>query len=203
MKKLFYLLFFTISLISCEKDSLEYQNEFDKSYNTWLQFSKANNNTYSYTYTTSSWTGLSTMTTIYVEKNQVIKREFKIHSLSHDLIIPDGGWTKDIVIKGLKEKGYTEDEIKSSYGETIIDRLQWIETKENLGTHGNKNELMTLEQVYHKAKNDWVLKRDKATVYFEAKNNGLISMAGYVPANCADDCFVGIHIEKIQRSSSN
>jgi len=34
-------------------------------------------------------------------------------------------------------------------------------------------------------------KKKRPKVYFEAKNDGLISSEGYVPDNCQDDCFVG------------
>ena len=103
-----------------------------------------------------------------------------------------------MAIEALKEIGYTENEISSSFGNEIIDKLQWVENKEDLGNNGNAEQLMTLEQIYDKAKNDWITKRPNSQIYFEAKNNGLISTAGYVPDGCMDDCFVGIKIISIQ-----
>jgi len=40
-------------------------------------------------------------------------------------------------------------------------------------------------------------KRKDASVYFEAKNNGMISSCGYVQDGCMDDCFNGINIASI------
>ncbi|MCS4165128.1 MULTISPECIES: hypothetical protein [Sphingobacterium] len=74
---------------------------------------------------------------------------------------------------------------------------KWTENKTELNTHDEGYEASTLDQVYERAKKDWLIKRRDSKIYFEAKNNGLISSAGYVPDNCQDDCFVGINISKI------
>ncbi len=196
MHRLIHFLFLTLILVGCSKDELEYQNEFDKSYKTWLQY-KQNNKSYSYTSQTTSWIGITTHTTITVENNQVTKREFK-HARIGSKAIPENGWTKQLAIEALKEIGYTESEIPSIFGSEIIDKLQWVENKADLGKNGYAEQLMTLEQIYEKAKNDWITKRPKSQIYFEAKNNGLISTAGYVLDGCMDDCFVGIKIINIQ-----
>ena len=196
MNKVLYFLFFALIILGCSKDELEYQNDFDKSYKTWLQFDK-NNKSYSYTYQISSWVGITSHTTITVENNQITKRAFQYFRIASKTI-PESGWTKQLAIEALKEIGYTEDEIQSSFGNEVVDKLQWIENKENLGNHANPQQLMTLEQIYTKAKNEWIVKRSNATIYFETKNNGMISIAGYVPEKCIDDCFNGIEIVEIK-----
>ena len=47
--------------------------------------------------------------------------------------------------------------------------------------------------------NDFIgsVERNNVTTYLETKNNGMISTCGYVENNCADDCFIGIHINNI------
>jgi len=75
---------------------------------------------------------------------------------------------------------------------------QYHEDKASLGTHDNAVLLLTLDDVYTKAKNVWLKADPKSnSIYFETKNNGLISNCGYVPNNCADDCFTGITITSI------
>lgn len=76
---------------------------------------------------------------------------------------------------------------------------EWVEDESNLNTHAEGATSVTLDEIYHKAKTDWLLKRKDATTSFEAKNNGLISSAGYVPNGCADDCFRGISIVFIEK----
>lgn len=82
---------------------------------------------------------------------------------------------------------------------TITVMEEWAEDESSLNTHTNGATPMTLDEVYQKAKTDWLLKRKDATTSFEAKNNGLISSAGYVPNGCMDDCFIGIYIGFIER----
>jgi hypothetical protein len=75
----------------------------------------------------------------------------------------------------------------------------WAETQTTLGSHTGGGEAFTLDQIYDKAKNEW-LKADTKTnkIYFETDANGLISSCGYVPNGCQDDCFNGITISSIQ-----
>ena len=68
-----------------------------------------------------------------------------------------------------------------------------------MNTHVNGGTSLTLDEIYEKARTEWLLKRKDATSYFEAKNDGMISSCGYVNNNCADDCFVGITINLIER----
>jgi hypothetical protein len=57
----------------------------------------------------------------------------------------------------------------------------------------------TLDDVYTDAKNNWLKKRDNVKTYFEAKNDGRLSLAGYVKDGCQDDCFIGITIGFISK----
>ncbi|MBN9299821.1 MAG: hypothetical protein J0I41_22655 [Filimonas sp.] len=77
---------------------------------------------------------------------------------------------------------------------------EWTEDESHLDTHPQSGALpiWTLDDIYEKAKIDWLQKRDDATTYFETKNNGMISNCGYVPNSCADDCFRGITITLIE-----
>ncbi|MEJ5962762.1 hypothetical protein [Pedobacter immunditicola] len=74
---------------------------------------------------------------------------------------------------------------------------EWTENENEINTH-NVPEALTLDQVYEKAKTDWLLKRKDADTYFEAKNNGIISSCGYVEKGCMDDCFIGIHVAYVE-----
>jgi hypothetical protein len=55
-----------------------------------------------------------------------------------------------------------------------------------------------LDEIYSIARNEWLKKRSGVTVYFEAKNSGMISTAGSIPDGCVDDCFSGISIRSIK-----
>jgi len=81
----------------------------------------------------------------------------------------------------------------------LVIREQWEEDESTLNTHVNGGTSLTLDEIYEKARTEWLLKRKDATSYFEAKNDGIISSCGYVNNNCADDCFVGITINLIEK----
>jgi hypothetical protein len=77
--------------------------------------------------------------------------------------------------------------------------LNWTEDKSNISTHTQGQEAFRLDQIYAKAKNEWLKVDSKANdIYFETDANGLIASCGYVPKGCQDDCFNGITISSIQ-----
>jgi hypothetical protein len=82
---------------------------------------------------------------------------------------------------------------------TLAVRESWDEDESTLRTHEHGAAALTLDEIYEKAKTEWLLKREDATAYFETKNAGMISSCGYVPDNCADDCFRGIYISSIEK----
>lgn len=150
-------------------ENIAYPNEFVKSQQAWLAFKSSTENSYKYVITDASWSGLRWETTITVEKGAITKRSFQYTST-----------------KGLPENISAEER-------------EWTEEENEIGAHENGAEPLTLDEVYAKARAEWLLKRENTEFFFETKNNGLISTCGYVLKNCADDCFRGINIKKIER----
>jgi len=164
----FFMLLFAIAMASCKKSTIANNGDYNRSYQAWQDFKKSSGNSYRYTVITSSWTGNSTTTLITVRSGKVVERS--------------------VVARGYAGPGATTI--------TVVD--QFTENEAQLGSHQRGAALRTLDDIYKTAKEDWLLKRDKVTVYFEAKNNGMISSCGYVPDGCADDCFTGIDITIIE-----
>ncbi|BBE17210.1 hypothetical protein AQPE_1359 [Aquipluma nitroreducens] len=79
----------------------------------------------------------------------------------------------------------------------LADR-EWTENGSELNSHTTGAALLTLDQIYEKARIDWLVKRKNTITYFEAQNNGLLSSCGYVEDGCQDDCFVGVRISSIK-----
>lgn len=154
---------------SCESDDKDNQNELEKSYIALSDFKKETNNSYKYTTTFQSWAGFGWETTIVVSNGSIIQRHFK----------------------------YTNTEkLENNIPE---EELEWTENGNDIGSHTNSgSDPLTLDEIYAKAKQDWLQKRDNAKTHFETKNNGLISTCGYVEDGCQDDCFRGIHIKSIE-----
>jgi hypothetical protein len=163
------LLLMIILFISCKKSDIEYENEFDKSYKTWVNFKTSSGNSYRYTVATGSWVGTASETIITVKNGIVVQRSY--------------------VYKAPKAQNSSE---------TIIIE-QWEEDLNSLNTHANGALSLTLDEIYQMAKTKWLLKRDNAKTSLETRNSGMISAAGYVEDNCADDCFIGISIVSIEK----
>jgi hypothetical protein len=174
MKAIYLLISFLglISFSACKKTAFE--NDYDKSYAKWLSFKKSSNNSYIYTTVSSS-------------------------------VFPEGG-SKETKITVMNGSITARDYIASHYERsansptaTKVVTSQWNEDKASLNSHKNEGaQLLTLDEIYHKAKNEW-LKADKKAndIYFETKNNGIISSCGYIPKGCQDDCFSGINISLV------
>ncbi|MFT4095190.1 MAG: hypothetical protein QM640_16280 [Niabella sp.] len=83
-------------------------------------------------------------------------------------------------------------------GETKVYE-DWTEDETTLYSHDGWNVSLTLDEIYAKAKNEWLqVDEDENWIYFETENDGMISSCGYTPKNCADDCFMGINIVEIK-----
>nr|WP_294950558.1 hypothetical protein [uncultured Mucilaginibacter sp.] len=141
---------------------------YDDSYSAWLSFKKSSGNSYSYVTYYGSWTGSYAESKITVQKGKVVARNF-------------------LFMRPAAVQGGT-DTLKN-----------WSESGSTLNSHTDGFEGLTLDEVYLKARNEW-LKVDKAKndIFFQANNNGLISLAGYVPKGCQDDCLIGIHVKDVK-----
>ena len=170
---IFSLVISIIVFSACKKSDFEHNSDFDKSYSAWLDFKINSGNSYQYTVLQTSWSGMSWQTIITIEKGKIFRRHFK-------LIVPVD-WVPEI----------------PSY------QKEWIEEGNEIGSRKDSGaaDAITLEEVYARAKNDWLKKRDKVTTYFEAKNNGLLSSCGFIEDGCADDCFKGINIIEIKKKN--
>jgi len=172
MKAINYLsaLLLTAALfIACKKEKIEYKNDFEKSHRAWLNFKAQSGNSYIYQVSTSSWTNFQTFTTITVSNGRVTDRTYVSRSTNPP----------------------------PSAAVTIHE--EWEEELNTLNTHQHGAATLTLDEIYDRAKADWLKKRSDADFYFEAKNNGMISTCGFVPDGCQDDCFTGITIDFIRK----
>tara|TARA_R110000851_G_scaffold279768_1_gene433063 strand:- start:472 stop:612 length:141 start_codon:yes stop_codon:yes gene_type:complete len=43
-----------------------------------------------------------------------------------------------------------------------------------------------------------VVDKEKNTLYFETEINGIMTLCGFVPNGCADDCYQGISIDSFE-----
>jgi hypothetical protein len=144
------------------------ESEFEKSLSVWQEFKKSVNNNYSYTVKTESWAGFGDSTIISVQNGVVTERTYASYSIDSQT--------------GNKKP-----------------TANWKEIKAELNTHDSGAQTMTLDEIYEKASSVWLkINKDNHIIYFETKNQGLISLCGYTDKNCKDDCFVGVNITSIK-----
>lgn len=196
MKKIPY---FLLLILAFACDSFEHKSEYDKSFHKWQSFKATHHNSYRYIVTGSTWTGMSWETELIVEKGEITERKFR-YTHFQDVKRPAGGWDAQSAEQALQVLGMTPEEFRERSGMDFLEHCQWEEKGVELGTHTSSGAaaLITLDAVYQKARNEWLPERKNVTTYFEAKNDGLLSSAGYVEDNCADDCFRGINIRLIE-----
>jgi len=138
------------------------------------------------------------LTTLTVRGGKVVQRDFR-YEVFNDVRMPEDGWASasfDDLLTGL---GFTAEDFLEQEGRPFHEALQWTEMENELGLHEKTpaSRVQTLDEVYETARTVWLKKRDDAEIYFEVKNDGLISSAGFVPKGCMDDCFSGIYIRSI------
>jgi len=157
-----------ILLASCSKNIVSPSGvSYQQSLNNWLAYKASINNNYTYTVVSGSVFGFGSETKITVQNGVVTARDYKATRKA---------------------------------GNPPVDSIYntWTETAANLNTHSGGAETLNLDDIYAKAKSEWLTAdKDKNTIYFETDDKGLISSCGYVPKNCADDCFRGITIKSI------
>lgn len=198
-RKHYIFLLLSLFTFACEKSDIEYETSFEKSYKAWLDFKASSNDSYRYVARGETWAGSSWQTTITVENGEVIRRDFQ-YDIFNDVMMLPSGWNEQKIQEILDAMSLTASEFREQYGQESAEILEWTEEAGELGTHEatSAGSLLTLDEVYDEARNDWLKKRSNAKTYFEAKNNGLISSCGYVEDGCQDDCFRGIKIVSIQ-----
>lgn len=130
--------------------------------------------------------------------------DFKKHSgNTYYYITKSASWsgshskTKIVVANGIVVKREFEYTYYDKGQLVESESYSWTERGNELGTHDKGAGLFTLDEIYQKAKTEWLAKRGGVEYYFETKNDGMISSCGYVNEGCADDCFVGITITEI------
>ncbi|GEM_PF-418997 len=197
LAKFNFLLLITFLLVSCSKSDLEFEDQYERSLRKWEDFKRESQNSYSYSTYSGSWTGWSSEMTITIENGKIEQVSYIVPSIA-PAKRPENGWTKESFIEAMRKKGYSEEELKKVEEQRVWEKMEWTEDKSNLGSHGDYY-LLTLDDVYRLAKENWLVKSKGVTNYLETEHDGLISKVGKVEENCADDCFIGVQISAIEK----
>ncbi|MGB7843176.1 MAG: hypothetical protein WBL21_10315 [Salinimicrobium sp.] len=137
---------------------------FTESRKQWVRLSAEHKNSYSYSILELSVTNNGSETSITVKNGKVTARDYEAFLISEE----DGSRT-----------------ILSTYSEK----------KNELGKHAEGASPVTIDDLYETCLADYLVVDTEAnTVYFDTNETGVISLCGFVPNLCQDDCFVGFDI---------
>lgn len=200
LKNLLFLFLITFLSSSCEKNDIEFNSEYETSLKAFQSFKAQNNNSYRYIVRGDSFDGFSWETTITVKNGTVVKREFE-YLVFNGIEKPANGWTENDLDKIIAGGPKDYFEALKEEGISFLDILSFVEENgkfTNQSKYHRAFNAITLDEIYERAKNEWLIKSDKADVFFENNNNGMISLAGSLLKGCMDGCFNGVSIKLIE-----
>ncbi len=148
------------------------QQLYEESLAQWEEDKKAHNNSYQYQLSFSSAEGqFATTTTFIVKEGVLVERSYEVYEYGYD---------------------------KDGHPETVKTE-SWKEEKDSIGSHENGFPPKTLDEVYKDCGNIYLKGTSpKDEIMFETKHQGIISLCGYWPNDCADDCFEGVRLESFK-----
>ncbi|MCW3466995.1 hypothetical protein [Chitinophaga nivalis] len=137
MKANIYLILFLLTgivLTSCKKDKIAYQNDFNKSFDAWINFKASAGNAYRYGIQSSSWTGHSSVTTITVKGGKIVQRSYiakGIHPTTKEIVIL-AEWKEEGSQLGTHDAGYPLRTLDEIYQEA---KDNWLQKRDNADTY--------------------------------------------------------------------
>jgi hypothetical protein len=97
---------------------------------------------------------------------------------------------EDGVVTG---RDYEEITFDGAGGREITD--SYSETGADLGSHTQGAGLLTIDDLYSSCLGEYLtVDPSRNAIYFVMLPNGIIDVCGFVPDNCADDCFQGVMV---------
>ena len=200
MKNLFSIFSILILLFSCSKDeslNIEHESAYKKSLKKWEAFKSENNNSYTYVIETDRlFSTLPSRITLTVENGVLTKRS----GYKKDLQLvqrPETGWTAENIREALISANMDNAQIEEMLTADFIANMEWEEDQSNLGRYDPKGLTMTIDQIYQKAQDTWLVPSKDDEPIFETNNKGIISMVGIRLKPYEDIPFNGVRIVSI------
>ena len=200
MKNLLTLISMMLLLFSCSKDdslSIDHESAYKKSLKKWENFKSESNNSYTYVIETYRFfSSPPSRITLTVENGILTKRSgykmdlFAVHR-------PESGWTKENIREALISTNMDNARIEEMLTADFIANMDWEEDQNNLGKYDPKDLAMTIDQIYQKAKDTWLVPTKDSEAIFETDNKGIISLVGIKLKPYEDVPFNGVRIVSV------
>ena len=139
-----------------------------QSLSKWNELKKTHGNSYIYQTTFTSFTGVGGTTEIKVENGTVRARIYQ------EFKINQNNGAKQVVF------AYTE-------------------TGEDLGLNRKGAPALTIDELYQSCANNYItVDPEKNAIIFQTSEEGLMTVCGFYPDGCMDDCFNGLRIDSFR-----
>lgn len=200
MKNLLTLISMMLLLFSCSKDdslSIDHESAYKKSLKKWENFKSESNNSYTYVIETYRFfSSPPSRITLTVENGILTKRSgYKMDLFS--VKRPESGWTKENMREALVSMNMDNSRIEEMLTAEFIANMDWEEDQNNLGKYDPKDLVMTIDQIYQKAKDTWLVPTKDSEAIFETDNKGIISLVGITLKPFVDVPFNGVRIVSV------
>jgi hypothetical protein len=132
-------------------------------------------------------------------KLKIINGNSYVYQTSFYSWIGEASITEITVIKGtVTSRVYEHFKTNESNGRgALIDT--YSESIDNLGVHESGALPKTIDELYNTCSSDYLtVDPNTNTIYFETALNGVMTLCGFVPDRCQDDCFVGTNIKNFE-----
>jgi hypothetical protein len=126
---------------------------------------------------------------------KIIKGNSYIYQTLFSSWIGEANITEVTVIDGIvTSRIYEHFQTNETNGQRkIMD--SYSETIDNLGVHENGARPITIDELYNNCSSEYLtVDANNNTIYFETELNGLMTLCGFVPNGCLDDCYIGVSI---------
>ncbi|MEP1487999.1 MAG: hypothetical protein ABJK28_06200 [Algibacter sp.] len=172
--KVFTIVLLTNLFCCSNNESLINNLEYDNSLKAWQNLKQSNGTSYKYEVKFGSVFGFGSQTTITVKDGIVISRTYEAYSIYDD----NGQYT--------------------TWENRIITET-YYEDFDNLNTHDNGAQSLTVDELYTLCLKDYLnVDSSKNTIYFSVDNSDIIEACNYYPHGCQDDCTIGIGISDFE-----
>lgn len=200
MKNLLTLISMMLLLFSCSKDdslSIDHESAYKKSLKKWENFKSESNNSYTYVIETYRFfSSPPSRITLTVENGILTKRSgYKMDLFAVQR--PESGWTKENIREALISTNMDNARIEEMLTADFIANMDWEEDQNNLGKYDPKDLAMTIDQIYQKAKDTWLVPTKDSEAIFETDNKGIISLVGIKLKPYEDVPFNGVRIVSV------
>lgn len=141
---------------------------YNESLTQWSELKNLNGDSYIYQTTFISWAGFGNITELKIESGIVTSRTYQ------GFITNEANGQKEII---------------ETYTETLT----------NLGSHEKGASPLTIDDLYNSCASEYLtVDLENNTLYFETELDGLMTLCGFVPNGCMDDCFRGVEINSLE-----